>query len=330
MVEQVLPGKRHFTINRSFQAGMQSYPAISWTGDRQDCSHKTVLTFTTAGQLYTACDMTAPSASVLVRQYQNAVFLPIMRTHAMHGTPRFPFLWGAGAEAGFRAALNARYHFLPHIYSLMHLARRTGQPLALPASYVFPSDPAFPIAVGDATYMFSDVLLPADVSTSNGPDPDENTTHVNIPSGTWFAFNSTATLVGPILDLTYTDVPLDRLVLFVRAGAVLALNRDVIQFSDAVGGVLELHVYAGRDGAFELVEDDGETLAYATDYEAATRRTSFVWKDATRTLSWTVAGGFNEGRNLFFSAAPVLFVSNASAPVFAAVQPLGVAGSVTF
>jgi alpha-glucosidase len=330
MVEEVLPGTRHFTINRSFQAGMQSYPAISWTGDRQDCSHKTVLTFTTAGQLYTACDMTAPSASVLVRQYQNAVFLPIMRTHAMHGTPRFPFLWGAGAEAGFRAALNARYHFLPHIYSLMHLARRTGQPLALPASYVFPSDPAFPVAVGDATYMFSDVLLPADVSTSNGPDPDENTTHVNIPSGTWFAFNSTATLVGPILDLTYTDVPLDQLVLFVRAGAVLALNRDVIQYSDAVGGALELHVYAGRDGAFELVEDDGETLAYATDYEAATRRTSFVWADATRTLSWTVAGGFNEGRNLFLSAAPVLFVSNASAPVFAAVQTLGVAGSVTF
>ena len=136
--------------------------------------------------------------------------------------------------------------------------------------------------------------------------------------------------MGPILDLTYTDVPLDQLVLFVRAGAVLALNRDVIQYSDAVGGALELHVYAGRDGAFELVEDDGETLAYATDYEAATRRTSFVWADATRTLSWTVAGGFNEGRNLFLSATPVLFVSNASAPVFAAVQTLGVAGSVTF
>lgn len=200
MVDAVLPGKRHFTINRSFQAGMQTFPAITWTGDRQDCSHATVLTFTVAGQLYTACDMTAPSASVLVRQYWNAVFLPIMRTHAMHGTPRFPFLWGDGAEAGFRAALNTRYHFLPHIYSLMHLARRTGAPLALPASYIFPNDPAFPVSVGDRTYMFSDVLLPADVSTSNGPDPNENTTHVNIPSGTWYAYNSTATLVGPILD----------------------------------------------------------------------------------------------------------------------------------
>ena len=41
--------------------------------------------FTLYGQLYTACDMTSPDASVLVRQYQNAVFMPIMRVHQMHG-----------------------------------------------------------------------------------------------------------------------------------------------------------------------------------------------------------------------------------------------------
>jgi hypothetical protein len=330
MVDQVKPGKRHFTINRSFQAAMQTFPAITWTGDRQDCSHKTVLTFTTAGQLYTACDMTAPSASVLVRQYQNAVFLPIMRTHAMHGTPRFPFLWGPDAEPGFRHALEMRYHFLPHILSLCYLARATGRPLALPASYIFPDDASFPVALGDATYMFGDALLPADVSTSNGPDPDENTTHVNIPPGIWFAFNSTATVAGPITDLTYTDVPLTTLVLFVRAGAVLALNRDVVQFSDAIGGALELHVYGGRDGSFELVEDDGDTLTYQADPDAATRRTSFAWSDATRTLSWTVAGAFGAGANLYTTAYPVLFTSNASAPVFAAPQALGKAGSVSF
>ena len=330
MVSQALPNKRHFTINRSFQAGMQAFPAVSWTGDRQDCSHKTVLTFTTAGQLFTACDMTAPSATVLVRQYQNAVFLPIMRTHAMHGTPRFPFLWGAGAENAFRLALNMRYSFLPHVYSLMHKARAIGMPLALPASYIYTNDPAFPVAVGDATYMFGDSLLPADVSTSNVPDPNENTTVVNIPSGIWYSFNSTATLLGPIFGLTYTDVPLERLVLFVRAGAIICLNRAVAQYSAEIGGDLDLHVYGGRDSAFTLVEDDGDSLDYATDPVANTRRTEFVWSDATRTLSWTVSGGFSGGANLFTAAFPVLFTSNASAPVFAARQALGVDGTVTF
>ena len=46
---------------------------------------------------------------VLVRQYWNAVFMPIMRVHAMHGVPRFPYLWGGTEhQAAFRAALNTR------------------------------------------------------------------------------------------------------------------------------------------------------------------------------------------------------------------------------
>jgi len=330
MVDAVLPGKRHWTINRSFQAGMQSFPAITWTGDRQDCSHKTVLTFTVAGQLYTACDMAAPDAAGLVRQYQNAIFLPIMRVHAMHGTPRFPFLWGYDAEPAFRKALEMRYHFIPHILSLTYLARETGQPLALPASYIFPNDPSFPSSLGDATYMFSDILLPADVSTSNTPDPNVNTTHCNVPPGIWYAFNSTSTIVGPITDLTYTNVPLEQIVLFVRSGGILALNRDVVQYTDALGGALEVHIYGGSDGKFMLVEDDGESMDYATSPTTATRRTLFEWVDSTRTLSWSVSGSFSGGNNLYTMAYPVLFTSNATAPVHAEGQALGQSGFVVF
>jgi len=34
------PNQRFFTINRAFTPGMQRYPATTWTGDRQDCSHE--------------------------------------------------------------------------------------------------------------------------------------------------------------------------------------------------------------------------------------------------------------------------------------------------
>ena len=310
---------------------MQRLAATSWTGDRQDCSHATALTFTVAGQLYTSCDMTAPSATVLVRQYQNAVFLPIMRVHAMHGTPRFPYYWG-GAEhkVAFRTALNMRYRFVPYIYSLAHHARLTGMPIALPASYIFPAaGPAFPPTLGDATSMVGDSLLPADVSTANNPDPNENVTHVNIPPGTWYAFNSTAALAGPLPGVTYKDVPLEKIVLFVREGAILTLNRAVVQYSDLLGGALDVHVYAGRDGAFTLTEDDGATLDYQQAGSAAVRRTAFLWTDATRTLSWTVTGGFS-GPRVYTQAFPVLFTPNATSPVYAAPAALGTAGSVTF
>ena len=249
----------------------------------------------------------------------------------MHGTPRFPWLWGGAAhQAAFRAALNTRYHFLPFLYSLAHAARETGAPIALPASYVFPDAPDFPPAVGDATYMVGDVLLPADVSTASRADPDENTTRTNVPPGTWFSFNSTAALRGPVPSLVRRDVPLDALVLYVRAGAIVPLNRDVVQHTGALGGALELHVYAGRDGAFTLVEDDGASLDYAADPGAATRRTAFAWSDAARTLSWVVSGAYGGGSNGYATALPVLFVANASAPIAHAPVALGVSGSVSF
>lgn len=324
----VAPLKRFWSINRSFQPGMQRNAAVSWTGDAQDCSHTKVLTFVTAGQLYAACDMTAPSATVLLRQYQNAVFLPIMRVHAMHGTPRFPFFWGAGYEAGFRRALELRYHFLPHLYSLAHAARARLMPIGMPASYVFPDTADFPASVGDGVYIVGDSLLPAVVSTANRPDPAENTTTSTLPPGVWYAFNTTAALIGPQV-VTYVDVPLTTNVVFVRAGAILALQRDIVQFSSAIGGVLELHVYAGRDGAFDLVEDDGETTAYASAPATATRVTSFAWADAARTLSWTVAGTYS-GPQTYTMAAPVLFTANASAPSYHAPVALGASDSITF
>ena len=323
MFAAVRPGERMTSLNRAFQPGMQRNAAITWTGDRQDCRHATVLHFTTSGQPYTACDMTAPDATVLVRQYQNAVFLPIMRTHAMHGVPRFPYLWGGDAHhAAFRAALNLRYAFIPFLYSLGHRLHATGAPIALPASYIFPTSPDFPTSLGDATYMVGDVLLPADLSFETAT---ENSTTVNVPPGIWFTFNSTSAVAGPLTALTRDDVPLEETVLLVRAGAILTLQRDVVQHTDALGGALAVHVYAGADGAFELVEDDGHSFAYQT---GAVRRTAFAYSDASRTLSWTVTGPFPGDANSYSTMWPVLFVANATAPVAHGPITIGSGGSV--
>ena len=325
----VAPLKRFWSINRSFQPGMQTLAATTWTGDQQDCSHRKMLAFAIAGQLYSSCDMTSPSATVLVRQYQNAIFSPIMRVHQMHGVPRFPWLWGGEEHrTAFRGALEMRYRFLPHIYSLAHAARANLAPIVAPASYVFPADATFPPSVGDAVLMFGDSLLPSVVSTANNPDPNENVSTSVLPPGTWYHFNSTDALPG-LQTITYSDLPLASVVLFVRAGAILTLQRDVIQHAAAMGGVLELHVYAGRDGAFVLTEDDGATTAYVTSPAAATRTTAFAWADATRTLSWAVTGAYS-GAQTFSSAEPVLFTPNASAPLKHAPITLGSSGSISF
>ena len=90
-------------------------------------------------------------------------------------------------------------------------------------------------------------------------------------------------------------------------------------------------VYAGRDGAFTLVEDDGATLDYAgSGASSATRRTAWGWDDASQLLTWNVTGSFSAGSNLFTSATVTLFVANASSPVVKGPVTLGVSGSLQF
>eukprot|EP00037_Helgoeca_nana_P028137 m.328386 g.328386 ORF g.328386 m.328386 type:complete len:195 (-) comp27692_c0_seq1:400-984(-) len=114
----------------------------------------------------------------------------------MGGTPRFPWLWGGPEhQAAFRSALELRYHFLPFMYSLAHIARKHGRPLANPASYEaeFAADSASATA-----YMVGSVLMPAELGlahTSVSPPPDENASVVYLPHGRtsrWYRWSSDA------------------------------------------------------------------------------------------------------------------------------------------
>ena len=74
-----------------------------WTGDVQSCTHQELLRGMLNGCPLTSCDLTSPDATTLVRQYQSAVFTPIMRVHMMQGTPRFPWFWPNDHDPEFQA-----------------------------------------------------------------------------------------------------------------------------------------------------------------------------------------------------------------------------------
>eukprot|EP00035_Acanthoeca_spectabilis_P009871 m.173747 g.173747 ORF g.173747 m.173747 type:complete len:864 (+) comp14861_c0_seq3:88-2679(+) len=320
------PNQRHFTINRAFQPGMQRFPAITWTGDGQDCSHTNILQFQRYGQLYSACDMTSPDNTTLVRQYQNAVFLPIMRVHQMHGTPRFPFLWGGAAhQQAFREALNTRYHFLPYLYSLAHRAHRTNRPIIAPASYEYEMGLAGAGSPLDNQIMVGGDLIPADVSTGKTPD-NENASTVVLPPGDWYTLNKSGTTPGS--QTINATLALNEFPVYVRPGAILPLQQSVIQKSDDVGGQLLVQVYAGRSNSFVMVEDDGSTLSYTTDYAGATKSTVWQWDDAGKTLSWASTGGFAGNANTFSTVQAQLFT--ASAATMAKAMPLTPTGKISF
>jgi alpha-glucosidase (family GH31 glycosyl hydrolase) len=121
--------------------------------------------------------------------------------------------------------------------------------------------------------MFGSHIVTADLGFKDGAAHTENSSSVALPPGKWYMLNSTATVQGDTIhtetDLAITDFPV-----YVREGAVLTLNKDKVQWSEAQGGALEVQVYAGADGAFTLYEDDGTSLDYRSESkkDAAVRK----------------------------------------------------------
>jgi len=325
------PNTRHFTINRSWQPGMQRFPAISWTGDGQSCTHEELLRGVMLGCPLTSCDLTSPDATTLVRQYQSAVFTPIMRVHMMQGTPRFPWFHPDAHTAGyaehqvaFQLALEMRYRFLPFLYSLAHSTYRTGRPISHPAAFTFLDECVVPSSSkcmsAQATYMVGGVLIPSELGlahTHERPPPMENSSIAVLPASTsWYRWNTTSTEDGG--QTVRETIGLSEMVVFVRMGALLPLQANgSIQHSGELGGLLELQVYAGADGSFTMVEDDGISLDYQNNVNA-TRTTTWTWLDSNRTLTWTVSGGASiASSSLYTWVLPVLFVQGMSKPQYA-------------
>jgi len=58
------------------------------------------------------------------------------------------------------------------------------------------------------------------------------------------------------------NAPLDRIPLFVRAGSILPLGPEIEYAAQNPGGPIELRIYRGADGQFDLYEDAGDSYDY--------------------------------------------------------------------
>ena len=121
---------------------------------------------------------------------------------------------------------------------------------------------------------------------------------------------------------------LAEMAIYVRAGAILPLQANAsIQRSGEAGGLLEVHVYAGDDGGFTMVEDDGISWDYRDKPDTATRTTTWRWIDASKTLVWSVSGGkMLDSPNLYSAMTAVLFEKDAQLSRRSLVQPMTMDG----
>ncbi|MBB4129245.1 alpha-D-xyloside xylohydrolase [Xanthomonas translucens] len=276
--DRAADGKRVFILSRKGYAGTQRNAVAVWSGDivsRWDDMRDQISagvnvsmsglpnwTFDIGGfaveKRYEDQDPAhqAEWRELNTRWFQFGAFVPLFRSHG-----QFPFreIWNIAPEgtpyyASMAYYSRLRYALLPYIYTLAgDTYHRDGVMMrGLPMD--FPHDPK--VADINDEYLFGPAFLVAPVTRFGA-----TSRQVYLPAGTsWIDFNSGKRYEGG--QRIDAAAPLERMPLFVRAGAIVPTT-TVQQYVDEVPNApLTVVVYTGADGQFSLYEDDGKGYGY--------------------------------------------------------------------
>ena len=256
-------GRRPFVLTRAAYAGSQKYCG-GWTGDNHSIwSHLTlsleqICNLSLCGMAMCGSDIGGFGSDVtpelLVRFYQAAVFAPFFRNHSAVGTRRQePWLFDEKTRDAVRKTVRLRYRFIPYIYDLARECERTGEPIVRPLVYEYPHDKMVRNICDE--YLLGKFVLVAPVTV-----PGKFAREVYLPEGEWYDYETNEKYTGGKYILA--DAPLDKVPVFIRAGAILPVAEGNIQSTeDITSENTRILTYPGH-GTFIHYEDDNETLAY--------------------------------------------------------------------
>ena len=226
------------------------------------------------------------------RWLQFGCFLPMFRSH---GTDAPREIWNFGEKGdriydAIEATIHLRYRLMPYVYSLAGGVWREDGMMLRPLLFDFPDDPR--AVQADDEFMLGRALLVCPVTEpmyfdrGSVPLEREKTWTCYLPAGCdWYDFWTEERHAGG--QTVTVDAPLDRIPLFVRAGSILPMAEGLQYADQKPEGPLEVRVYAGADGAFELYDDAGDGYGYENGEYTLTR---LQWNDAAGQL--TPAEGF--------------------------------------
>lgn len=158
-----------------------------------------------------------PTKEVFIRWTQFGAFAPLMQVHMTSNLG--PWDFDAETLDIFRFYTRLRTRLFPYFYDAAHESARSGLPVIRPMALAFQDDPA---ARGEVyQYLVGPDLLVAPIYR-----PGTRRT-VYIPDGDWIDFWNGHVLRGR--QTIEVDAPLNRIPLFVRAGAILSLLPEGVE-----------------------------------------------------------------------------------------------------
>ncbi|WP_407427463.1 TIM-barrel domain-containing protein [Arcticibacter sp.] len=285
------PSKRVAILTRSAFAGQQRYGTINWSGDigwNWDTFKRQIvagLNFSLTGMPYWTTDIGGffrPGQSqytdekyhdILVRWFQWGAFNPVFRIHGYQSETE-PWKYGEKVENAMRKMLNLRYRLMPYIYSTAWQVSKNGSTIMRPLVMDFSTDQK---AVQQGyEYMFGKSMLVAPV-TEAGVLAWE----VYLPKDfVWYdLWTGKKSSGGQTLR---ADASENKIPVFVKGGSIIPLGKQMQYTGQKSADTLEIRIYKGADGRFDMYEDEGDNYNYEKGKYTVI---PFKWSESTKSLS---------------------------------------------
>ena len=223
-----------------------------------------------------------------VRWLQFGVFSPVMRMHSTSNrfNSKEPWRYSAAVEKIMTDLLRLRHRLIPYLYTMNRRCHTEGEMLIQPMYYAYPDrEEAYRVP---NQYMFGSELLVMPVTSRQIDELEMGGVTGWLPEGAYYDFFSGLRYQGDRLIRVFR--PLEGMPVFAKAGAVVVLaDERTLRNGVRNPDTLEIRVFAGADGCFDLYEDDGESLGYQQGRYSVTR---MAWRwDRERGCSFTIRPG---------------------------------------
>lgn len=299
-VGQIMPyygsDARPFIITLDGWAGTQRYAGV-WTGDQKGGEWEyirfhvpTYIGAGLSGMSNITSDMDGifggKNMEVNIRDFQWKAFTPMqLNMDGWGANPKYPQALGEPATSINRNYLKLKAAMLPYTYSCAYEAV-AGQPLIRAMFLDYPSDFTHSAAT-KYQYMYGPSMLVAPIYQSTQADAQGNDIRngIYLPEGQWIDYFTGDVYEGGRI-LNNFDAPIWKLPLFVKAGAIVPMNRPNNNIYEVNTAERIFDIWPAGHSEFTLYDDDGNTEAYLRGEHATTKVTSEL--DAKGNLAITI------------------------------------------
>ncbi len=289
-LDQKRAGKRAMIFSRYAGIGSHRYP-VGFSGDSVitwnslDFQPYFTSTASNAGYGWWSHDIGGHmdgyrDDELITRWIQFGVFSPIMRLHSSSSNfiVKEPWFYGEEERVIISDFLRLRHRLIPYLYTMNARFHWNNLPLIQPMYYQYPeTNEAYEVP---NQYYFGSELIVNPITAKMNPVLRSGRVKTWLPEGVWYdVFTGLAYRGNKSINMYRT---LKTIPVLAKAGAIIPTQKEeALKEGVTNPKEIELWVFAGKDGAFTMYEDDGESTEYEQNRYVQTK-IRLIWDTQKR------------------------------------------------